>query len=98
MRGVKLGLAFLGAFYPHDSGSEEDTGYRESEDGVGSVVVVDGYCGIYPPHDRAHKPDKGQIPHSHRGYLNDTDSQCDNSGAFRYFGNRKRNLGAHPLR
>jgi hypothetical protein len=49
---------------------------------------VDGDSGINPPDYRADEPYKGKIPHSHRGYLNDTGSQCDNSLTIRYFGNR----------
>jgi hypothetical protein len=59
---------------------------------------VDSHSGINPPDHRAHEPDKGKIPHSHRGYLNDSGSQCDNSRLFRYFGNRTGNLGFPLLR
>jgi hypothetical protein len=57
---------------------------------------VDSHGGINPPDHRAHEPDKGKIPHSHRGYLNDSGSQCDNSPLFHYFGNRTGNL-SFPL-
>jgi hypothetical protein len=49
---------------------------------------VDGDSGINPPDHGADEPDKGQIPHSHRGYLKDASSQCDNSSTIHYFGNR----------
>jgi hypothetical protein len=52
---------------------------------------VDRNSGINPPNHRSHEPDEGKIPHSHRGYLKDTCSQCDNSSTFRYFGNRNAN-------
>src|ERR1700742_3362598 len=94
---VRPGLALLGALDPHDAGGEENAGYRERQDGVGFVVIVDSHGGINPPDHCAHEPDKGKIPHSHRGYLNDSGSQCDNSRLFHYFGNRTGNLGFPPL-
>jgi hypothetical protein len=81
-------LALFGVFHPHDSRGEEDTGDRQREDGVGFVAIVDGHSGVNPPNHSTHEPDKGKIPHSHRGYLNHTGSQCDNSLTFHYFGNR----------
>jgi hypothetical protein len=55
---------------------------------MGLVAVMDGNCGVDPPNYRADEPNKGEIPHSHRGYLNDAGLQCDNSLIFHYFRNR----------
>jgi hypothetical protein len=87
-----MGSALFGALHPHDPGGKEDTGHRERQDGMGFVAVVNGHRGVDPPDNRPHKPDKGKIPHSHRGYLNDTGSQCDISSTFHYFGNRTGDL------
>jgi hypothetical protein len=85
-------LALFGAFHPHDPCGEKDAGDCEREDCMRLVAVMDSYCGINPPNDSSDEPNKGKIPHSHRGYLNDSSSQCDNSFIFRYFGNRTGHL------
>src|ERR1700677_557989 len=83
--------AFFGVLDPHDAGGEEDTGNRQCQHRVRLIAIVDGDRRIDPPDHRAHEPDKGKIPHSHRGYLNEYCSQCVNSGPIRYFGNPEQN-------
>jgi hypothetical protein len=68
-------LALFRTLHPHDARGEENASYRKRQDGVRLIAVVNGDSGINPPDDGAHEPDKGKIPHSHRGYLNDTGSQ-----------------------
>jgi hypothetical protein len=83
-----VGLSFFLAFDAHDASGEEDAGDGQGEDGVGFISVVDGDGGVYPPDDGADEPDEGDVPHSHRGYLNSFGLQCDNNQGFHYFGNR----------
>jgi hypothetical protein len=85
-------LALFGALDPHNSGGEEDAGDGESEDSMRLVAIVNSHSGINPPDYCSDEPNKGKIPHSHRGYLNNSSSQCDNSSIFRYFRNRTGNL------
>jgi hypothetical protein len=82
-----LASALFGVFDPDDSGSEEDAGDGKGQQGMRPVTEMDCHSCVNPPHHGAHEPDKGKISHSHRGYLSNTRSQCDNPAAFRYFGN-----------
>jgi hypothetical protein len=75
------------ALHPHDPCGEKDTGDHERQKRMRLIAIVERHRGINPPNHRTHEPDKGKIPHSHRGYLNNTSSQCDNLLIFHYFGN-----------
>jgi hypothetical protein len=92
----RIASALFGALDPHDARGEEDAGNRQRQHSVRLIAIVDSHRRINPPDRRAHEPDKGKIPHSHRGYLNDYSSQCDNSALIRYFGNPKQNHRFHP--
>jgi hypothetical protein len=75
------------ALHPHDPCGEKDAGDYKRQERMRLIAVVECHRGINPPDHRSDEPDKGKIPHSHRGYLNKTRSQCDNLLIFHYFGN-----------